>query len=388
VFSSRVQRSLAANRLAVAIARARGGGRALIDLTESNPTRAGFDYPADLLAPLADCRGLSYAPEPLGAPGARRAVADDYARRGLTVDPERIVLTASTSEAYSLLFKVLCDPGDEVLIPRPSYPLFEHLAGLDAVSVRPYDLEYHGRWAIDLDSVERACSSRTRGVLVVTPNNPTGSFARQDEIAALASLCATRDLALVADEVFADYAWTPDAARSAGHVLSAREALVVSLGGLSKTVGLPQVKLGWMAVGGPDGLVRQLRSRLEVACDTYLSVSTPVQLAAAELLARGAALRTQIQARVSDNYRALLARAGRAPSTEVLAADAGWYAVIKVPSLVPEEDLAVSLVEEDGVIAHPGYFFDFTRESFLVISLLPPDDRFAEGTSRIFRRFA
>ena len=388
MFSSRLQSDLAINRLAVAVERARGGGHPFIDLTESNPTRAGFDYPADLLAPLGDCRGLCYAPEPLGVLDARRAVASDYARRGVSVDPERVVLTTSTSEAYSLLFKVLCDPGDEVLVPRPSYPLFEHLTGLEAVAATPYDLEYHGRWAIDLGGLARAFSPRTRAVVMVTPNNPTGSFARQHEIAEIASLCAAHHAALVADEVFADYAWSPEAARLAGRVLSVCEALVVSLGGLSKAVGLPQVKLGWMAVGGPDATVRQLIARLELACDTYLSVSTPVQLAAGELLARGAAVRRQIQARVSANARELRVRAARAPSTEALVADAGWYGVLQVPSHVPEDDLVVSLVEEDGVLAHPGYFFDFSRESFLILSLLAPEDRFAEGTSRLLRRFA
>jgi aspartate/methionine/tyrosine aminotransferase len=388
VFSSRLQSNLAVNRLAAAVARARDGGRRLVDLTESNPTRAGIAYPPDLLAPLGDRRGLCYEPEPLGLPDARRAVAGDYARRGIDVDPDRIVLTASTSEAYSLLFKVLCDPGDEVLVPRPSYPLFEHLAGLDGVVARPYDLEYHGRWSIDQGSIGRALTPRTRALLVVSPNNPTGSFVRADEMVELARACGAGDAVLVADEVFADYAWLPGGGGSVLSAAPARDALVVSLGGLSKTVGLPQVKLGWMALGGPDAMVHQLRARLELACDTYLSVSTPVQLAAGALLERGAAVRAEIRARVAANRRELLAQAARTPSTDVLEAAAGWYSVIQVPTFVPEEDLAVALVEEDDVLAHPGYFFDFRSESFLIVSLLPPEDRFRDGVSRILRRFA
>jgi hypothetical protein len=386
-FSSRLQGDLVTNRLTLAVERARASGRSLIDLTESNPTRAGFDYPGNLLQPLADPTGLCYAPDPSGLFEARVAVASDYKRRGLFVDPERIVLTASTSEAYSLLFKVLCDPGDEVLVPRPSYPLFEHLSALDAVVARPYALEYHGRWTVDIESVQRAWSPKTRAVLVVSPNNPTGSCVRSSELADLAAICAKNDAALIADEVFADYMWSSRSASECGHALAERDVLSFSLGGLSKTVGLPQVKLGWMAIGGPQDIVRGAHARLELAADTYLSVSTPVQLSAATLLAGGAAVRTQIQIRLAHNLAALNERAARAPSCQVLAADGGWSAVIQVPSYQPEEDLVVAFVEEDGVLVHPGYFFDFARESYVVVSLLARPDQFAEGIDRILARF-
>ena len=386
-FSSRLQSDLGPNRLSLAVARARTDGRHLIDLTESNPTRAGFDYPGNLLAPLADPKGLGYAPDPSGLIDARVAVAGDYLRRGLAIDPERIVLTASTSEAYSLLFKVLCDPGDEVLVPRPSYPLFEHLSTLDGIVARPYLLEYHGRWTVDVDSVERAWSARTRAVLIVSPNNPTGSCVRTSELRELAAICARSDAALIGDEVFADYVWSSGAPEERGHLLLERDVLSFSLGGLSKTVGLPQVKLGWMAIGGPQETVRQAQARLELAADTYLSVSIPVQLSAPALLANGAGVRAQIQARLARNLEALGERIDRAASCQVLAADGGWSAVIQVPSYQPEEELVLALVEQDSVLVHPGYFFDFPRESFVVVSLLARPEEFAEGIDRLLARF-
>ena len=383
-FSSRVPSDLGSNALAKAIAAAREAGRPLIDLTESNPTRAGFEYPDYLLSSLGDPRGLKYEPAPFGLIAARQAVAREYARRGLTVSPERIALTASTSEAYSLLFKLLTDPGDEVLAPRPSYPLFDHLAPLDGVVLRSYDLEYHNGWHIDTSSVERALSARTRAVLVVSPNNPTGSFVSRQELKWLEGLCAEHGIALIADEVFADYQVRPGACVDAGRVLEAGQALTFSLGGLSKSVGLPQIKLGWIAAAGPDDLVGDALSRLELICDTYLSVSTPVQAAAAELLSRAAVVRKQIQTRIAANYRTLADRIAGVPSCSLLVADGGWSAILRVPSIEAEEDLVVGLVNE-GVLVHPGYFFDLPRESFLVVGLLPPEDQFAEGIGIVSR---
>jgi alanine-synthesizing transaminase len=387
VFSNRTPGDLGTNRLANAVVARRREGLPLVDLTESNPTRAGFAYAPDLLAPLASVRGLSYRPSPFGLPEARAAVAADYARRGFDVAVERIVLTASTSEAYSLLFKLLCDPGDEVLVPRPSYPLFDHLTQLDAVISRPYDLEYHGTWSIELGSVERALTPRTRAVLIVSPNNPTGSFVSEAELDQLARLCAGRGIAIIADEVFADYELAPGAARAAARVLDRLDVLAFSLGGLSKSAGLPQVKLGWMAAAGPPAALEQALRRLEFVCDTYLSVSTPVQIAAAGLIERGAAVRVQIQARIAANYRELTLKAVKAPACQVLRADGGWYAVLQVPTLASEEDVVVRLVEDEGLLTHPGYFFDFRRESYLILSLLVPEAAFAEAVARLFRHF-
>jgi aspartate/methionine/tyrosine aminotransferase len=386
VFSTRVPADLAPNRLTEALRARKASGETWIDLTESNPTRAGFDYAADLLEPLGRARGLTYTPAPLGLLDARRAIASDYGRQGTSVSPDRIVLTASTSDGYSLLFKLLADAGDEILVPRPSYPLFDYLTRLDLLATRYYDLEIDGSWSIDFASVERAITPRTRAVLVVSPNNPTGSFISAADLERLAAICAARDIAIVADEVFADYELEEGAAARAGHVTQREDVLSFSLGGLSKAVGLPQVKLGWMAVGGPARLVRDALERLELVCDTYLAVSTPAQLAAQDLLEGGAIVRTQIRARVATNYRALRAAVSTEPSCAVLPAEGGWYAVLHVPSVEPEEDLVLRLVT-DGVLTHPGYFFDFPRESYLIVSLLPPETAFADGIMRVLRHF-
>jgi aspartate/methionine/tyrosine aminotransferase len=388
VFSSRVESNLAANRLTEALRTLRADGQPFIDLTLSNPTRAGFHYPPDLLMGLADTRALCYEPSAFGSTEAREAVARDYLRQGVVVSPERIVLTASTSDAYSLLFKLLADAGDDVLVPRPSYPLFDHLTRLDLVVTRPYDLDLHGSWAIDFSTVERALTPRTRALLVVSPNNPTGSFVSGPELERLAVLCAPRGIAIIADEVFADYELAPGAARHAGRTLARQDVLTFALGGLSKSVGLPQVKLGWIAVGGPDSLVDAALARLELVCDTYLSVGTPAQVAAADLLDRGAAVRAQIACRVATNYRELMIASARAPSCKVMSSAGGWYAVMQVPAFESEEDLAVRLLTNKGVLTHPGYFFDFPRESFLVLSLLPSEASFSDGIARILRHFA
>lgn len=356
-------------------------GRVLLDLTLTNPTKADFDYPDTLLASLHSAEALVYEPSPLGIRRAREAVAKDYSRRGLQIDPAHIVLTSSTSEAYSILFKLLCDAsGDNVLVPVPSYPLFEHLTRLDGVSPVQYSLEYHGRWTLGVDSVEKHWTPRTRAVLGVSPNNPTGSCFSPAELAALSALCMSRGAALILDEVFADYPLR-EVALEDSHVESA--CLTFRLGGLSKSVGLPQVKLGWMAIEGPGNEVNAALERLEFICDTYLSVSTPVQMAAGALLQQGAAVRAQIQSRVRANYHRLIERMAAHPSIEVLAADAGWSAVLRVPARAGEEALVIELIEREGVIAHPGFFFDFAHEAFLVVSLLPHPAVFDEGISRI-----
>jgi aspartate/methionine/tyrosine aminotransferase len=386
VFSARLTADLRPNRLTLALQERKVAGLAVLDLTDSNPTRAGFEYPEDLLTPLADARGLHYAPLPFGLLAARRAVAADYARRGITVDPSRIALTASTSEAYSLLFKLLASPGDEILVPRPSYPLFDHLTALDGVIPRAYDLDDHGSWSIDFSSLDDALGPKTRAVLIVHPNNPTGSFISESDRERLASVCGRHGLAIIADEVFADYSLEPDA--PGGSLLTRDDVLVFALGGLSKSIGLPQVKLGWIATAGPAAIVEAALSRLELVCDTYLSVSTPVQLAASELLQCGAGVRAQIAARLSNNYARLRALVSDVPSCRLLRAEGGWYAVVQVPSFQSEEELVIDLLTVDGVLVHPGYFFDFPRESFVIVSLLPRADVFASGVARLLDRAA
>jgi alanine-synthesizing transaminase len=389
MFSSRLPGHLVRNRVALAVERCRAQGVHFADLTESNPTRVGFDYPAALLEPLAGSGALVYEPCALGLPVARAAVAADFERRGVPIPAEHTVITASTSEAYSLLFKLLCDPGDVVLAPRPSYPLVEHLTGLDDVRVEFYEAEYHGVWSVDLDGLARAIASggagsRVRAVIIVSPNNPTGSWVKADELRRVASLCRAHDLALVGDEVFADYPLEDDGPAPVS-VLAQSEALTFGLGGCSKSAGLPQVKFGWMGVAGPDSLLRPALERLEIICDTYLSVATPVQMAAPALMAGGAAVRSQIVERVRHNYRALKAVAAGHPSCTVLAAEAGWCAVVRVPATRSEEALVLDLLDREQVLVHPGYFFDFPREAFVVVSLLPEADRFRAAVERMFR---
>jgi hypothetical protein len=382
VFSSRISSDLTPNRLTAALARLRQARVEIDDLTESNPTSVGLDYPARLLDPLASPAGLAYLPQPFGLPAARDAVVADFRRRGISVTRDRVVLTSSTSEAYSLLFKLLCDPGDEVLVPEPSYPLFGYLAALDSVQARAYRLEYHGTWSVDVDALRRATRERTRAIIVVNPNNPTGSYLKRQELDALAAHCRAHGLALIGDEVFAEYVLDADLPRSCS-VLAQREALSFGLGGLSKSLGLPQLKLGWMVVNGPDDLVRPALERLELICDTYLSVATPVQVALPALLAEGSAIRKQIRDRITRNYRALLGAAPRFPSIRVLPSEGGWYAVLQVPAMQSEESLVLRLLEADHVLVHPGYFFDFPREAFLVVSLLPAPGVFDRAIARV-----
>ena len=388
MFSSRVPSSLAHNALALALRAAKAASRPLIDLTVSNPTTAGFDYPETLLQPLQSALALVYEPHPFGLVSARAAVAAEYARHGLAIGPERIVLTSSTSEAYSLLFKLLCEPlGDVVLTPTPSYPLFEHLSQLDGVTPVPYALEYHGRWVMDRANVETAWNTRTRAILAVSPNNPTGSRLSSSERKALSEICASRGAALILDEVFADYALTNHrTAQQDEGADGGTKCLTFRLGGLSKSAGLPQVKLGWFAIEGPDADVSEALSRLEFICDAYLSVSTPVQVAAPELIARGASVRRQIVERIRGNYDRLKQLIGEHSALEVLEAEAGWSAVLRVPARKTEEELVLELLDRDNVVVHPGFFFDFSREAFLVLSLLPPAQIFEEGIRRIVNR--
>jgi alanine-synthesizing transaminase len=397
VFSTRVPHDRRPNRLALALERANAAGRnsqrhapghtgePLLDLTISNPTLAGIHYPADLLAGLSDPASLIYHPTPFGLLDARAAIAAAYDRRGIRMEAERIVLTASTSEAYSILFKLLSDPGcSNVLTPVPSYPLFDHLTRLDGVEQRRYSLEFHGTWCIPPAELDCGWSSDTRAVLVVSPNNPTGSIVRDEEADALVSRCAERQAALIVDEVFCDYPL--DRQWQEPPAFLAPACLFFRLGGLSKTVALPQLKLGWIAVGGPADLVDEALDRLELICDSYLSVSTPVQVAARSLLDRGVVIRDEVLARIRANHAYLRAEVPASGAASLLPADGGWSAVLRVPATRPEEDLVVDLLERDRVVVHPGYFFDFPHEAFLIVSLLPEPDIFRRGVRRILER--
>jgi aspartate/methionine/tyrosine aminotransferase len=370
--SHRLPVSLSTNTLTRAVTARLQAGQPVLDLTASNPTAVGLSYPPDLLLPLGDAAGLVYAPHPLGLWSARVAVAREIGRHGRVVPPERVALTASSSEAYGLLFKLLCDPGDAVLAPRPSYPLFEHLARLEGIDAVPYDLAYDGTWRVDMTSLGGALDPRVRAVIVVSPNNPTGSRLHRDDLAAIADVCRSRRLALVGDEVFADYPLDP--APEAASVLDQTDAVTCCLGGLSKAIGLPQVKMGWIAWSGPDAMVEELIHAYEIIADSYLSVATPVQVAAPVLLERGAAVRTAIHARVRRNLDRLRETCGAVPDVTVLGVEGGWSAVLRVPATRPEEEIVLRLLREAGVLVHPGFFFDFRHEAFLVASLLVEPD--------------
>jgi alanine-synthesizing transaminase len=387
MFSNRFKWTLETNQLARLLGEKRRAGVRLLDLTEANPTLAGFAYPkTEILHALAQATALRYEPAPQGLMQAREAVAGYYAERGLRVAAEQVLLTASTSEAYAYLFKLLCDHGDEVLVPQPSYPLFDFLAALEGVTLRPYELQYVHPvgWRLDFDSLAQAVTPRTRALILVNPNNPTGSFIKRAELAALNEFCQRHELALIVDEVFSDYVWQPGE-RLVTSLVENTAALTFVLSGFSKILGLPQMKLGWIVTNGPAAWRAAAEERLELIADTFLSVSAPVQHAAAEWLQWRTPLQQQINARVQAN-RQWLAQLVEDSPCRLLHAEGGWYATLEVPRHVPEEELVLRLLAEDEVLVHPGYFFDFTREAFLILSLLAPPEEFQEAGRRLFER--
>ncbi len=358
MFSRRAQWSPPVNRLTLERRRHKGP---LLDLTESNPTRAGIPYPEDELAEaLARGARASYDPHPRGIPSAREALGAE-----LGCDPDDLLLTASTSEAYSFLFKLLTDPGDVVLTPAPSYPLIEHLASMESVELQSFPLEFQRRWEIQNVTVP----PRTRAIVVVNPNNPTGSFVTPPEQAALAA----HGIPIISDEVFLPYP-----IEGSGSTFLREDLLTFTLGGLSKSAGLPHFKLGWIRVGGPGK--RQALDALELIADSFLSVATPVQMAVPELLRIAPRIREAISRRTRQNLHML--RTQMKPSMNLLPVEGGWSAVLRVPRILSDEELALALLRR-GVIVQPGYFFDFAAEGFLVVSLLTPTETFAEGVRRL-----
>jgi len=377
MFSSRIAWDARPNRLARLLAAKRSAGAEILDLTESNPTRAGLAYSPEILRAFEDPRMLVYNPEPAGALETRAAIASYYAGRGHEVQPDQILLTASTSEAYAYLFKLLADPGSQVLVPRPSYPLFELLAGLESIEVQQYSLVYHGAWSIDMESFASALSSHARAVVLVNPNNPTGSFVKREELRTLCQICEQRGLALISDEVFSDYAFAPDPERVAS-MTTVESCLTFSLSGLSKVAGLPQMKLGWIVVRGPAKLRSDALERLEWIADTYLSVGSPVQCAAARLMACADGMQRQIRSRTASNL-AFLREALAGSPAGVLAVEAGWCATIQLPRFCSDEEWAWELLERRNVLAQPGFFYDFDREALLIVSLLTSTKTFQDG---------
>ncbi len=395
MFTSRTDWNLTPNRLAAALEERRSAGKDILDLTESNPTRCEFQYAqAAVLQALSQPAVLRYEPDARGLRVAREAVAGYYRDRSVAQpvaastapSAEDIVLTASTSEAYSFLFRLLCEAGDEVLAPAPSYPLLEYLASLQDVRLARYPLLYHQGgdhgWQMDLPGLEAALTPRTRAVVVVHPNNPTGSFVKPAEAESLAWLCANHGLALIADEVFLDF--TQDGLPRASFC-ERRDVLTFALSGLSKLCGLPQMKLGWIAIGGPAELATEAQSRLEVIADTYLSVNTPAQLALPELLALGAGFQLQVNARVAGNLAELDRQLAGHPQCRRLQAEGGWYVVLRIPAARSDEEFCLDLLRDYGVLVHPGHFFDFPGEGHLILSLIPPPQTFAAGVSRLLK---
>jgi alanine-synthesizing transaminase len=391
MFASRTKWRLDPNRFAQALEAHRRAGQGLLDLTISNPTECGILYSQpEILRALADARALAYLPESKGLREARDAVAEYYRGRagfaGLRdrVDPEHIVLTSGTSEGYSHIFRLLCDVGDEVLVPAPSYPLFEFLADLADIRLVPYPLFYDHGWQIDFPSLRAALTSRCRAVLVVHPNNPTGSFVKPREAAELAEICAARRTAIVADEVFLDYIGDGKPART---FALDDAALTFTLSGLSKVSLLPQMKLAWMVVSGPEEFVQTAVERLEIIADTYLSPSTPVQLALPTFLALRSALQAQLERRISANLAILDEMLRESKLLARLDREGGWYATLRIPATGTDESAAVELLERCSVLVHPGHFFNFSREGFLVLSLITPQEQFQDGVRRMRKFF-
>ena len=409
MFSERTNWRLAQNRFTQAVEEARSRGTRLLDLTASNPTRVGLRYDsAAILRALGSPQAMDYDPQAKGLLSAREAVAEYYCELGAqdrgsevsAIDPERIVLTASTSEGYSYVFRLLCNAGDELLVPKPSYPLFEFLADLQDVKLIPYPLIYDHGWQMDFHSMERAVTARTRGVVIVHPNNPTGSYVHTEEQPALNVFCRDHGLALIVDEVFLDYGLGEDSAaspRSAGQpkaavptsamphfsFVSNREVLTFTLSGLSKISALPQMKVAWMVTSGPGEIANAAMARLEVIADTYLSMNAPIQWAVPMLLKQRKDIQQQLMERVWANLAELDRQLVVRPSCQRLTVEGGWYAVLRVPVTRSDEELAIELVRERSVLVHPGHFYDFPSDGYLVLSLISPMQEFSEGAGRV-----
>jgi hypothetical protein len=381
MLSSRLPRDAAPNPWSRLLAERRAAGATLIDLTEANPTRVGLPGAgAQELAALATPGAGRYEPDPRGALAAREAVAGYYAARGLAARADEILLTAGTSESYAHLFRMLADPGETFLVPAPSYPLFEPLAALEGVKLRPYRLAWDGGWHLDVGSLEAAMGADARGMIVVQPNHPTGSCLSPDEIATAEALCERHGTALIADEVFGDFAWAPGAALPS--LLGERRVPTFVLSGLSKVCGMPQLKLGWVALAGPAAARAEALRGLEWIADLFLSVGTPVQHALPRLLAARSAWQARVRERIATNLARLREAIARQPALELLAGQGGWVAVLRVPRTRSEEDWVLELLRRD-VVVHPGHFYDFENEAHLIVSLIVPTADFSAGLARI-----
>jgi alanine-synthesizing transaminase len=388
MFSHRTNWQLSPNRLTQALEEMRLVGKKILDLSASNPTRVGLLYDERaILDSLASAKSLDYDPQSKGLRAAREAVANYYRNeRGVRdFDPERLVLTTSTSEGYSYVFGLLCNPGDELLVPKPSYPLFDFLADLEDVKLVPYPLIYDHGWQMDFPSLERAVTSRTRGVVIVHPNNPTGSYVQKNELPLLNAFCHKHALALIVDEVFLDYAHDGHKRRT---FIANEDVLTFTLSGLSKISALPQMKVAWLAASGPVQEVDAAIARLEVIADTYLSMNAPIQWATPALLDQHQSIQKQLLGRVFANLAELDRQLAAQKTCERLKLEGGWYAVLRVPVTRSDEDLAIMLLQEKSVLVHPGHFYDCASDGYLVLSLITSEDPFREGIARLLETMA
>jgi alanine-synthesizing transaminase len=391
MFSTRTNWKLAHNRLTQALEQARASGKQILDLTASNPTRVALEYDdGTILSALASPSSFDYDPQAKGLLEARASVAAYYrAEHAASIDPDRIILTASTSEGYSYVFRLLCNAGDEILVPKPSYPLFEFLADLQDVRLIPYPLLYDHGWQIDFHSLGRAVTPRTRAVVLVHPNNPTGSYVKSGEVSQLNQFCRDHNLALIVDEVFLDYRLTqvPTNDDSFGTFAGNRDALTFTLSGLSKISALPQMKVAWTVVTGPEATVVEATARLEVIADTYLSMNAPIQWALPTLLEQRKPIQSQLLDRVTKNLHELDRQLAAQKICSRLDVEGGWYAVLRIPVTQSDEDRVIHLVEEKSVLVHPSHFYDFPSDGYLILSLITPEKDFAEGVTRTLQIF-
>jgi alanine-synthesizing transaminase len=380
MFASRTNWNLKPNRLAEALEQHKSSGRRLLDLSASNPTECGFKYDsAAIMRSLCAPASLQYHPDPKGLKSARMAVSNYYAENGEQVSIDDLILTASTSEAYSFIFRLLCNPGDELLIPTPGYPLFDFLADVNDVKLTRYPLFYDHGWHIDTHALRQAVTPRTRGIIVVHPNNPTGHFTKQEEVAQLNQICSANQMAIIADEVFLDFS---HGAPQKSFVANSG-ALTFTMSGISKISGLPQMKFAWLAVNGPEAEKREALARLEMIADTYLSLNAPIQLAAPVLLLQRKRFQQQLMTRVRANLAELDSQLSEKKHVARLAVQGGWYAVLRVPATRPDEELALELLKKHDVYVHPGHYYDFPGDGYLVVSLITPEQDFTEGVRRI-----
>ena len=381
-YSQRLSWSFSSNPLTQLLIQKRTAGVPFLDLTASNPTQCLPGYPhEEIRNAFGQVRDFTYCPDPLGSHTARSAVAKYYRDRGVFISLDQLALTASTSEAYSYLFKLLCDAGDELLTPLPSYPLFEYLAAFESVRTIPYRLRYDGTWYLDMASLRARMNRRTKAIIIVNPNNPTGTFLSQEERSELLNLARQFSLPIISDEVFGDYIITPGAPIST--TLAENDSvLTFSLNGLSKTAGMPQMKLGWIAIGGPAQARQEARQRLEITADTYLSVGTPVQHALSDLLQIGAVLQQQLLQRIKQNI-AIMDNLTKGTAIQRLYLHGGWSSILQLPRTLTEEDWVRGLLQEENVLVQPGYFFDMESEAYIVLSLITSPDEFREGVGRI-----